>query len=187
MCRLSDARYEFIKKEVVHLFEHYGVNCIPINGFELAYKIGIRLIPYSTLPKEKRRIAMRISPDGFFLETSTEERIYFNDYKMEENYARVNMTILHEIAHDVLGHTGQEEYADIEEAEAGFFAKYAAAPPPLVHRLPDSSPYTIQEAFCLSETAAWYAYDYYQKWLQFGKSYYLPYEEKLLLLFQVTA
>lgn len=105
---------------------------------------------------------------------------------MTIKYARVNMTILHEIAHDALGHTGQEEYADIEEAEAGFFAKYAAAPPPLVHRLPDISPYTIQEAFCLSETAAWYAYNYYQKWFKFGKSYYLPYEEKLLQLFQVT-
>ena len=39
----------------------------------------------------------------------------------------------------------------------------------------------------MSETAAWYAYDYYQKWLQFGENYYLPYEEKLLRLFQVTA
>lgn len=55
MSRLADDRYEFIKEEVVHLFEHYGINCIPINGFELAYKLGIRLVPYSTLPKKKRQ------------------------------------------------------------------------------------------------------------------------------------
>ena len=100
MCRLSDERYEFIKEEVVHLFEHYGVNCIPINGFELAYKLGIRLISYSTLLKTKRKAAMRISEDGFFLETVDEERIYYNDAKADENFARMNMTILHEIAHD---------------------------------------------------------------------------------------
>lgn len=47
MYRLSDDRYEFIKEEIVHLFEHYDVNGIPINGYELAYKLGIRLIPYS--------------------------------------------------------------------------------------------------------------------------------------------
>lgn len=187
MYRLTDDRYEFIKEEVVHLFEHYGVNCIPINGFELAYKLGIRLVPYSTLSKKKREAAMRISPDGFFLETASGERIYFNDDKIEENYAHVNMTVLHESGHDVLGHTGLEEYADIEEAEAGFFAKYAAAPPPLVHRLPVINPYTIQEAFCLSEIAAYNAYSYYQKWLHYGKKYYLPYEKKLLQLFPVTA
>ena len=187
MCRLSDERYEFIKEEVVHLFEHYGVNCIPINGFELAYKLGIRLISYLTLSKTKRKAAMRISNDGFFLETVDEERIYYNDAKADENFARMNMTILHEIAHDVLGHTGQEEYADIEETEAGFFSKYAAAPPPLIHRLPIISPCTIQDAFGLSESAAYNAYNYYQKWLQYGKSYYLPYEEKLLRLFPVTA
>ena len=187
MCRLSDDRYEFIKEEVVHLFEHYSVNCIPINGFELAYKLGIRLIPYSTLSKKKRLASMRISPDGFFLETATEERIYFNDEKIEENFARVNMTILHEIAHDVLGHIGLEEYADIEETEAGFFAKYGAAPPPLIHRLLVITPCAIKDFFCLSEEAAGYAYNYYQKWLRYGKSYYLPYEERLLQLFPVTA
>ena len=60
---------------------------------------------------------------GFFLETANEERIYFNDDKIEENYARVNMTVLHEAGHNVLGHTGLEEYADLEETEAGFFGK----------------------------------------------------------------
>ena len=70
MCRLTDDRYEFIKEEVVHLFEHYGINCIPINGFELAYKLGIRLVPYSSLSKKKREAAMKISPDGFFSRNS---------------------------------------------------------------------------------------------------------------------
>ena len=39
--RLSDEQYEFIKGEVVALFERYDVRCIPISGFELAYKMGV--------------------------------------------------------------------------------------------------------------------------------------------------
>ena len=35
--RLSAEQYEFIKGEVVALFERYDVRCIPISGFELAY------------------------------------------------------------------------------------------------------------------------------------------------------
>ncbi len=47
--RLDDEQYEFIKGEVVALFERYDVHGIPINGFELAYKMGIILVPYSSL------------------------------------------------------------------------------------------------------------------------------------------
>ncbi len=187
MYRLPDERYEFIKQEVVHLFKHFDVNSIPINGFELAYKIGIRLIPYSTLNKRQRKKAFETSPDGFFLETRTEELIFFNDLMIKENFSRVNMTIIHEIAHDVLGHTGQEENSEMEEAEARFFAKYAVAPPPLIHRLSNVTPCSIQRVFLLSEEAAMNAYRYYQKWLHYGKEYYLEYEMTLLKLFPETA
>ena len=64
--RLSDEQYEFIKGEVVSIFERYGVHCIPINGFELAYKMGIKLIPYSSLDEKKREAVMTISTDGFY-------------------------------------------------------------------------------------------------------------------------
>ena len=66
--RLSDAQYEFIKGEVVALFERYDVRCIPISGFELAYKMGITLIPYSSLTAKQQEAAMKISTDGFYME-----------------------------------------------------------------------------------------------------------------------
>ena len=43
---------------------------------------------------------------------------------------RIRFTIMHEIGHIVLDHT---EHSDLAESEANFFAKYALAPPPLVH------------------------------------------------------
>ncbi len=181
--RLDDATYEFIKQEVVHLFITHDVSCIPINGFELAYKMGIKLIPYSVLPAHNRNKLIEASKDSFFLETFDQETIYFNDEMMEINYARVNMSLLHEIGHDVLGHTGLKENEEVEETEAGFFARYAAAPPPLVHRIRPSSARDIELHFQLSREAACNAYHYYQKWLHYGSPDYLDYEEMLLSLF----
>ena len=179
--RLSNEQYEFIKEEVVALFEHYDVRCIPISGFELAYKMGIMLVPYSSLTSRKRNSVNRFSPDGFYMEDlKGNDIIYYND---AVSYARMNMTILHEIGHCVLDHTGT---VGDEEDEATFFAKYAAAPPPLIHRIRPRDPLDIADAFCISLTAADIAYSYYQKWLVYGGSHYTDYEIRLLELFDAV-
>ena len=181
--QLSDEQYEFIKGEVVALFERYDVRSIPISGFELAYKMGITLIPYSSLTKAQRSAAIKISPDGFYMEDLRgRDLIYYNDTK-EIPYKRVNRTILHEIGHCVLDHQG---VSDEEEAEANFFAKYAAAPPPLIHQLRIKTPEEIADAFNISYEAALYAMDYYRKWLAFGAKDYTEYEVRLLFLFDVA-
>ena len=114
--RLTDEQYEFIKGEVVALFERYDVRCIPISGFELGYKMGIVLIPYSSLREEQLSAAMRISADGFYMEDQFgNDFIYYNDND-GISYERANMTILHEIGHFMLDHTGESEG---EETEAG--------------------------------------------------------------------
>jgi len=98
--KLTDEQYEFIKGEVVALFERYDVRCVPISGFELAYKMGIRLIPYSSLSKKKYEAAMKVSSDGFYVEdVEGRDKIFYNDSVV---YERANMTILHEIGHCVL-------------------------------------------------------------------------------------
>ncbi len=179
--RLPDERYEFIKGEVVALFERYDIRCIPISGFELACKMGIKLVPYSALAKDQCMAAMKISSDGFYMEDNLgTDIIYYNDVV---SYERLNMTLLHEIGHCVLDHEGESEE---EETEANFFAKYAAAPPPLVHCLSDKSPESIEDAFCISYTAAVYAGNYYRKWLVYGDYNYTDYEIRLLHLFEVA-
>ncbi len=179
MYHLTDEEYEFIKGEVIFLFEKYDVRCIPIDAFELATKIGIILIPYSSLTLEKRKAAEKVSNDGFFCELKDgKEAIYYNNTL---GYARVNMTILHEIGHCVLDHY---EGSEKEEAEAKFFAKYAAAPPPLIHRIKPKTAADIAEAFDLSYEAAGYALNYYHKWLNYGGSEYTEYEKRLLRQFE---
>lgn len=179
--RLPDEQYEFIKGEVVAVFERYDVRCIPINGFELAYKMQIKLIPYSALSKKKQNAAMELSRDGFYMEDLEGiDTIYYNDTIL---YERLNMTLLHEIGHCVLDHTGR---SDEEEAEAKFFAKYAVAPPPLIHRLSDKSVMSIAAAFCISFEAAENASNYYQKWLVYRGDRYIDYEIRLLQLFNTS-
>ena len=180
--RLEDETYEFIKAEVVDLFDRYGVNCIPINGFELAMKMGIILISYSALSAAKLFWAETVSADGFYIEPGDgKEYILYNDTL---GYERANMTILHEIAHGVLGHH-EGILLDIREAEAAFFAKYAAAPPPLVHKIRPECREEIMDFFCISYEAAGYALEYYHKWK--AKLYACgrleTYEVKLLKMF----
>ena len=96
------------------------------------------------------------------------------------------MTILHEIGHCVLDHTGHSEH---EEDEANFFAKYAIAPPVLVDKIGAECPEDIYNVFDISYEAAVYAYDYYLSWKRrhnrIGK--YTDYEEKLLALYKKCA
>lgn len=184
--RLSDERYEEIKAEVIDLFYRYDIRCIPISGFELAINMEISLVPYSSLSPQKLLAAYRVSTDGFYLEPGDgKECIFFND---QVGYRRANMTILHEIGHCVLGH---HDGMDQEEAEteAKFFAKYAAAPPPLVHRIKPDGPEDIEEIFVISYEASVYAFDYYHKWLrQYRQTgLYFAYEQHLLKLFRETA
>ena len=49
---LSHRRYEEIKRIIVDLFVKYDVTCVPVNGFELATKMGIKIIPPFLLQRD---------------------------------------------------------------------------------------------------------------------------------------
>lgn len=155
---LSHARYEEIKQIVVDMFVKYDVSCVPVNGFELATKMGIKVIPYSAIPESKRWLLLK-----------------------KKDYGRINNTIMHEIGHIVLDHSEDSELA---EKEVKFCAKYALVPPVLVHKLKLDNPMDIADMFDVSFEAACYAYSYYKKWLLYGSSEYTKYELTLLNLFQ---
>lgn len=182
--RLYDEQYEYIKREVTDIFIRYDVKCTPISGFEVAQKMGIIVIPYSALSKIKLDAANKISHDGFYLEPGDgKEYIYYDDTR---GYERSNMTILHEIGHCVLGHD-DNTLPEEAEAEANFFAKYAIAPPPLVHRFRPKTPEDVQKHFFISYEAAYNALSYYHKWLKYGESEYTEYEVVLLKQFAIAS
>ena len=134
------------------MFVKYGVSCVPINGFEIAHKMGIKVIPYSAIAPSKRWPLIKKSEDGFSVEMDNGQwYIFYND---EKDYGRVNHTIMHELGHIVLDHTEDSELA---EKEVIFFAKYALAPPVLIHKLKLDDPESIAQIFEISYEAACYA------------------------------
>ncbi|MGN1275420.1 MAG: ImmA/IrrE family metallo-endopeptidase [Floccifex sp.] len=175
--RLSDKRCEEIKDIIVSLFEKYDIKGVPISGFEIAMKIGAIVVPYSAKPLKKQEYLLKISQDGFSTKYDGTWYIFYNDKK---GYGRTNNTITHECGHIVLDHTQESNLA---EAEAKFFAKYAIAPPVLIHKLKLKNPYEVYEHFDISIEAAFYAFSYYQKWLTYGNKDYTNYELRLLRLF----
>ena len=176
--RLHNDRYEEIKDIVANLFEENEVLCVPVSGFELGHNMNIKIIPYSSYVDKIINLLMKKSQDGFFVESEDGYRIYYNDKK---KYTRVNYTIMHEIGHIVLGHS---EESDLAEAEANFFAKFALAPPVLIHKLGANSPQAVAEKFDLGIQFASYAYGYYLKWQRYRKFDYTSYELKILKLFE---
>jgi len=174
---LSAKRCEEIKKIIVDMFIKFGISDIPISSFEIASKMGVKLYPYSAFPPEKRVLLLKKSEDGFSLEKGIGEWfIYYND---NCGYGRSNNTIMHENGHIVLDHTEDSELA---EKEVRFFAKYALAPPVLVHKFNLNAPWQISKAFKVSAEAALYAFNYYKKCLNYGGEDYKDYE--LLMLGQ---
>lgn len=175
---LSNNRCEEIKEIIVDMFEKYHISCVPISGFEIATLMNVKIVPYSAFNDRIHSLMIKKSADGFTKIDQGVYTIYYNDAK---SYGRINNTIMHEIGHIVLGHL---EESDLAEAEVRFFAKYALAPPVLIHKLKLSSPESIESIFDISYEAACYAYQYYQKWLYFGESRYTTYEIRTLKLFE---
>ena len=180
LLKLTDSRYEEIKEIVVETFEKYDIHCVPISGFELASKMGTKIIPYSAYPLAVQEKMMAESEDGFSVMRNGQWYIFYNDSK---SYGRINNTIMHENGHIVLDHTEDSELA---EAEAKYFAKYALAPPVLIHKLELKTAQEISEHFEISFEAAIYALSFYHKWLQYGGKYYTDYEIKICTLFGIA-
>ena len=77
--RLSDSRCEEIKEVVTSLLEKLDISSIPIHGFEIASKLKIIVIPYSSFPKEKLPILLKESEDGFSVKYNNQWYIYYNN------------------------------------------------------------------------------------------------------------
>ena len=112
--RLNDEQYEEIKRVVIENFLEYDVKTVPISAFEIAVKMGIKIVPYSALDSEKKEASLKISFDGYSIEDGKNEwTIYYNDDC--QSYGRINQTIMHEIGHFALGHIDEGEEEEAEE------------------------------------------------------------------------
>lgn len=173
------------------MFEECEINTYPIDCFVIANKLYYVLKPYSSLTPEEYLNALSTDPDGYSkveINPNTGMNQYVIYYNDRAQYERMRWTIFHEIGHIYLGHhdNSDDSKSTIEEAEANFFAKYAIAPPPLIAISHCEDASDIANVFCLSTEASVYSYEYYVKWIKFGPRCYLPYEMKMLRLFNAA-
>lgn len=173
--RLHNQRYEQIKSIVVATFEKFGINKIPIDCFELAHKMGIQTIPFSSLSSEALEQIKFSEGEAFFLDFGEVKFIFYND--VDNDYRRQRFSILHEIGHCVLGHKGESELA---KSEADFFARYAIAPIPLVWKTNSLGIFDIQNNFNTSFECATNIKDNYVNWIQYGEQSLKNFELRLL-------
>ena len=180
--RLPNQRYEQIKTRVVQLFQETDLKTIPVDAWALAKKLGIKLLPYSTLTEEQREAALQLCDGGMKFRQEdvsgvSHQIIIYDD---SEPLGRQRFSILHEIGHIILGHRQDSELAD---AEADFLAKFAIAPPMLVHVIKPSDYLDIAQAFGLSYECAFNSMSYYNKWLRVPG--FTSYEHSLMDLFTI--
>lgn len=166
-CYLLPAfRYEELKVKAAAIVAQYFVGNMPIDVFALGTALGIRFVPFISMTIGERvelaEIGITSETDGFYTLVRTGEYIvpyiYYNDSK---DVHRIRFTILHEIAHIILGH---REHSDLAEAEANFFAKYLIAPPELVDIIQPNDYMDVARVFEISHQCAMYSFNFYEKW-----------------------
>ena len=190
---LNSKECDDVKVSVVEMFEDCEVDSIPICPFAIAAKMYVDCRPYSQLSDEDLIWASSISSDAFSRvekDPATNRNqyvIYYND--IDRDLPRIRWSIFHELGHISRGHhdNPDDSLYEIEEAEANLFAKYAIAPPPLIHVMKIRSWHEIVSVFQTSDDAARNCYNYYLKWLANGPEDYTDFELRLLELFHLSA
>lgn len=183
--QLDSDTYEYIIGEIVNMLIKCNVTEYPIDVYDIAKKLGIILKPYLPFGRENEKLS-KMSDDGFAVIVADKEYIYYDDTVQE---SRKRWTIMHEIAHLLLGHKinclmpiQDEKYLKETEKEANYYAKYALAPLPLIYSINPSCAKDIENKFKLSHEASLYVYNLYLKWLRrhlkIGK--YSDYERNIL-------
>lgn len=179
----SDGRYEEIKNTVADLIERLVIITFPLDIFDICRQLGIKLVRYSDIPISQRSTLKLGSEDALHVlwELSKgvfEYTIYYNDDLPAQ---RTRFSLVHEIAHIILGHL---EHSDLAESEANFFAAYLLAPPPLIDYLKISDYTELAVKFNLSYTCAFNSMQRYIKWKSYGSNVIKPYERKIIEAFK---
>ena len=127
--RLSDQKYEEIKKIIAGFLEDYDVKKIPVDVFGLAEKMRIKIVFASEIldrhPKKTNEYVIYSYPHSYLYYDPEAQRfiIYIDDVGTKKK--RQRFSLAHELMHIILGHAEQNA---INEAEANFGATYLLAP-----------------------------------------------------------
>lgn len=176
--RLSDARYEKIKKLSIDMLINYGDHRVPLDTFIVCKNMGLRLVKYSNhcLNEKHFKILSDSYPNAYNDFAYGGNTIYYND-KLSSDLIRIN--IFHEIGHKVLKHIYS---CELSETEADFFAAYSVAPVPLIGYYGIDTIEELSEKFDISYRCAYNSMNRYFSRFKYLKVL-LDYEFELIKIF----
>ena len=148
--RLPGSRYDEIEEAVVRMYEKANADIIPLPVFDISNGLGYSLIPYRAFGPRIHDVLIKASMDAVTMRFNGSSRpaILYNDRIIS---TRVNFSIMHEIAHNELGH---KEPSQLAEIEANHFAAEALCPMALLEHYHISETQKIIKIFNISEDCA---------------------------------
>jgi len=178
--KIPSWKYAEIEKKVVALYIEQNIHKLPIDPFQIIQNRGYILVPFSKLGLNLSEESLNGHNDAFSFYSPQDDTfiIAFDDTK---SYDRLRFTLMHEIGHIDLGHKGE---SDLARRMADYYAGYALAPSPLIHRFATDDVTVIKYVFWVSNYCAEVCRTRYSNWLTYGGIEFRDYESKLLSLFQ---
>lgn len=147
--------YDLIKAKTHEVFEKCNVKSFPIDCFTLLDVYKLKHKTYSSQSKNKKAKCYEASDDAF----TALGVVFYNDEMLE---GRIRFSLMHELGHKVLGHTGVQMKK--QEDEADFFASHILAPRMAIHYAGCKNHVDVAKTFNVSYEAAQYAFDDYRRW-----------------------
>lgn len=177
--RLTDDRYERIKRKVVDFIKKNNIDTYPLDCYKICEKLNIPLVKYSSLNKDERDFVESKSGDAYIVKTNDNKPvgIVYNDDAKE---LRIPTNLAHELGHIGMGH---KEHSMLADVEADFFGVYFLAPNPLMERYDIQSFEDVYNKFNVSMQVAINAFNRYTIWKRWRKKNnrnYEDYEQELL-------
>lgn len=148
-----------ILEATIKVFHECKVQSFPIDCIEILKHYGYRTYTYNELKKKNTELyemCIGYSDDAF--REGTSKIIAYNS---EKPAGRIRFSLMHELGHHMLEHTGNTKS---NEKEANLFASYILAPRMAIHYAGCKNANDVSHIFNISHEAAENAFDDYRRW-----------------------
>ena len=151
--------YDKIVTATIDVFRKCDIHSFPINCEDLLKHYGYRIFSYKELRDrnpELYNLSLGYSEDAFRAGASK-----IVAYNHNRPHGRIRFSLMHELGHHVLDHTGA---SDQNEKEANAFASYILAPRMAIHYSRCKNANDVARLFDMSFEAADNAFIDYRRW-----------------------
>ena len=151
--------YNKIVTATIEVFRKCDIHSFPIDCGDLLKHYGYRLFSYKELRDrnpELYSLSLGYSEDAFRAGASK-----IVAYNPDRPHGRIRFSLMHELGHHVLGHTG---VSDQNEKEANAFASHILAPRMAIHYSRCKNANDVARLFDMSCEAADNAFIDYRRW-----------------------